>query len=63
MTERLMTPEQAADYLAVAPKTMRDWLRTGRIRGVKVGRLWRVRLSDLEAFIEEPTIEGKEEES
>lgn len=57
MTERLMTPEQAADQLVVSPKTLRDWLRSGRLRGVKVGRLWRVRPSDLEAFIQEPAKE------
>lgn len=60
MTERLMTPEQAADRLAVSPKTLRDWLRRGQLRGVKVGRLWRVREADLEAFIQEPAAERKE---
>ncbi len=52
--ERLLTPEQAAERLAVSPKTLRDWLRTGELKGVKVGRLWRVRPADLEAFIQEP---------
>jgi excisionase family DNA binding protein len=33
--------------------TVRKWLRSGKLRGVKVSVLWRVRESDLDAFIEE----------
>jgi hypothetical protein len=32
---------------------MREWLRTGKLKGIKAGRLWRVRASDLERFFEE----------
>jgi len=52
--ENLLTPDEAAERLAVSPKTLRDWLRTGMLKGVKVGRLWRVWPADLEAFIQEP---------
>jgi excisionase family DNA binding protein len=51
MIEKLYTPERAAEALMVSPKTVREWLRTGKLGGVKVGRLWRVRESDLEAFL------------
>lgn len=54
MSENLLTPEEAAERLAVSPKTVRDWLRSGELKGVKVGRLWRIRPTDLEAFIREP---------
>jgi len=54
MSDKLLTPEQAADRLAVSPKTLRDWLRDGKLKGVKVGRLWRVREADLDAFLKEP---------
>lgn len=50
---RLLTPEEAADRLNVSPMTVRKWLRSGKLRGVKVSVLWRVRESDLDAFIEE----------
>ena len=55
MTERLLTPEQAAERLAVAPKTIRDWLRTGKLKGRKLGgnKLWRIREADLDSFIRE----------
>lgn len=51
MVERLLTPEEAADKLGIAPRTMREWLRRSKLPGVKLGRLWRVRETDLEAFI------------
>ena len=41
--ETLLTPEEAAERLNVSPRTIREWLRTGRLRGVKVaGHLLRV---------------------
>jgi excisionase family DNA binding protein len=51
MVERLLTPEQAANQLGIAPRTLREWLRSGKLPGVKLGRLWRIREADLEAFI------------
>src|SRR5262245_4123655 len=47
MDERLLSPDDAAERLGVAPKTVRSWLRTGKVRGVRAGRLWRVRAEDL----------------
>jgi excisionase family DNA binding protein len=42
MAEAFLTVEQAARQLQVAPYTLRDWLKSGRLRGVKLGREWRV---------------------
>lgn len=47
--KKLLTPEQVAEHLVVAERTVYEWLRSGRLRGIKVGRLWRVREKDLEA--------------
>ena len=33
MAEPLLTPERAAQLLAVRPKTIRDWLKRGRFEG------------------------------
>src|SRR5690606_41000007 len=49
---KLLTPEEAAERLNVSPVTIRKWLRTGKLRGVKVSVLWRVKESDLNDFIE-----------
>jgi len=51
--ERLMTPEEVAERLAITPKTVRRFLREGRLKAVKVGRLWRVRESDLLRYMGE----------
>jgi excisionase family DNA binding protein len=50
--EELFTVEQAAAILQLSPKTLKDWLRAGKLTGCKVGRLWRVKPADLEAFIQ-----------
>lgn len=52
MGEKLITPKDASERLVVAEKTIKDWLRAGKLRGVKVGSLWRIREVDLEKFIE-----------
>ena len=49
--DQLLTPEEAAARLKISRLTLGDWLRSGKLNGVKVGRLWRVRESDLEAFL------------
>jgi len=58
--EKLLSPEQVAEILGVSQKMVRDWLRAGRIKGLKLGRIWRVRQSDLEAFIKSLEVEQKE---
>lgn len=50
--EKLLTPDEVAEKLAVKVRSVNEWLRTGKLKGVKVGRLWRVKEEDLEAFIE-----------
>ncbi|MBX6377927.1 MAG: helix-turn-helix domain-containing protein [Clostridia bacterium] len=56
--ERLLTPEEVADQLRVTRRTVYEWLRTGRLRGLRAGQFWRIRPEDVEAFLET----GDEEE-
>jgi excisionase family DNA binding protein len=53
--DKLLTPEQVAERLAVSPYSVRKWLRSGRIKGIKIASLWRIRESDLETFIQDET--------
>lgn len=54
--EDLLTVEQAAAKLQVTPRTIKNWIRTGRLKGYKAGgRIWRLKESDLEAFLEAST--------
>ncbi len=52
--ERMYTPKQAAEELQVSLVTLMGWLREGRLKGYKIGdgRLWRIKESDLEAFLQ-----------
>ena len=48
--DELFAPEQAAAILQVSPKTLKDWLRAGKLPGCKIGRFWRVKPADLGTF-------------
>ncbi len=54
MNEQSFTPEEAAKILKVSPQTLRRWLRTGSIRGTKVGdgKLWRISQSTIDQYLE-----------
>lgn len=60
MGDKLLTPEDAAERLNMATKTIREWLRKGELVGVKLGRNWRVREEDLKTFIDSK-VTGKPE--
>jgi excisionase family DNA binding protein len=47
----LLAPEEAAARISVSPRSIREWLRKGKIKGVKAGRLWRIREKELEKFL------------
>lgn len=52
--DRLLTVPEVAERLRANPETVRRWLRQGRIQGILPGgdRFgWRVRESDVEAFL------------
>jgi excisionase family DNA binding protein len=52
--DRLITPKDAADRLAVSPSTVLLWLKTRQLKGVKAGKLWRIREGAIEEFLKEP---------
>jgi excisionase family DNA binding protein len=57
--ERYFSPDDVAHKLNVKPLTVRRWLKGGKLKGLKVGRLWRVRESELEAFLKGGEDHGK----
>ena len=59
-TGTVYTPEQLAKQWGVARTTVLTYLRTGKLKGFKIGRFWRVRARDLSAFIQEDTLVRKQ---
>src|SRR5262245_51638064 len=49
--ETYLTPEEIAERLKVVPRTVYRWLTTGSLRGIKLGRIWRVAPTDLQRFL------------
>jgi excisionase family DNA binding protein len=52
--EDLFSPEEAAVYLKVHVQTVRDWIRTGRLKASRLAgqRSLRIRASDLQSVLE-----------
>jgi len=55
VVEKLYTPGQVAETLGLSIRTVREWLRQGKLKGVKIGSRgdWRVPESELDKFIEQ----------
>ena len=49
--ERLLSPRQAGRILGMSVYGVRHWLRSGHLPAVKLRTRWRIRQSDLDAFI------------
>lgn len=49
LTETFYTVQEAADLLKVHYQTVRNWIRNGEIRAVKIGRSYRIPKSQIES--------------
>lgn len=47
----LLTPEESAKYLRMNVDSVRRLLRTGKLPGVKVGGVWRIRMTALDEML------------
>jgi excisionase family DNA binding protein len=56
--DSLLSVNEAAVYLNLAPGTLRNWLSAGRLAFVKVGRLTRLKRVDLDAYIAANTVDA-----
>ena len=46
-----LTPADVAAALQVHMETVLRWARTGELAGSKIGKLWRFRQADVDAFV------------
>lgn len=58
MDEQMLTTAQIAERLQVTQKTVVGWIQAGKLPAYKLSRLWRVKESDLQAFLEARREEG-----
>jgi len=47
----VLTLEEVANWLRVAPRTLRHWAETGEVPAGRVGKLWRFRRKDIEEWL------------
>ena len=57
----ILTKRQAADYVCCTPRYLENQIRLGRLKALKpTGKLVRIRLKDLDAFLESGATIGGE---
>ena len=50
MAENMYSAEEAAQILGLQTRTVRNYVREGRLPGVRIGKQYRIARADLEAF-------------
>ncbi len=59
--ERFYSIEDIAKILNVSDGAVRKWLKAGALKGIKLGRIWRIRESDFDKFLKERESTGEKE--
>ena len=53
-----LTPDEVANQLGVTGKTIREWLKSKELVGVKLGGSWKIHESDLSRFVDGQRLEA-----
>lgn len=53
MDEKILTPDQVAQILQVHPFTVLKFIKQGKLRASKLGRVYRIRQSDVEKLLDD----------
>lgn len=48
-----ITVKETCSLLKISRQTVYEWMRSGKLKAVKAGRLVRIRREDLESFLKE----------
>lgn len=51
-TDTLMGIKEVAAYLKINQATAYHWAQAGRLPGIKIGRIWRFRKQDIDAWLD-----------
>lgn len=49
--KKLLSVKDIASILQLKETTIREWVKKGKIKGLKFGRQWRFRISDIEKLL------------
>jgi len=60
VTKQLYSTEEVAEQLGLHVRTVRGYVRDGRLRAVRVGKQYRITREDLEAFVGSPVVDPPE---
>lgn len=60
MTKQLYSAEEVAEQLGLHVRTVRGYVRDGRLRAVRIGKQYRITREDLEAFVGSPVVDPPE---
>ncbi len=60
MEEMVLTPEQVAQILQIHPFTVLKFIKKGKLKASKLGRMYRIRRSDVDVFLDEQAKESEE---
>ncbi|MDP2425391.1 MAG: helix-turn-helix domain-containing protein [Candidatus Izemoplasmatales bacterium] len=52
---KLYTVEEITDVLKVTQRTVYNYIKKGELKAVKIGKYWRVKLIDLQKFVDQGT--------
>lgn len=52
-TMKVYTLEELVDLLKVTKRTLYNYIKSGRLKAVKMGKYWRVTQKQLDAFLSE----------
>jgi len=64
MIEKYLTTEQVANILQVHPLTILKFIKQGKLKGVKIGRVYRIQENDVKQFLDErKMMHGKKEQA
>ena len=56
MVEQIYTTEQVAKLLQIHPLTVLKYIKQGKLHGIKLGRVYRIRESDIQNFLDKGAI-------
>ena len=60
MIEKFLTTEQVANILQVHPFTILRLIKSGKLKGVKLGRVYRIKEADVQEFLERSSTKESE---